>query len=145
MANRSSALPNKIFRDYPHWRSVEDFVEGVRALNPALVLLFGSLARGEFTQYSDADVLLVFDEPTDWLDVYRHSDGWVQPLVKTWQEIQGQLAQGEPFWCEVVADGIVLYDSNGAHRRIKHLAQKSQARFGLVRTENGWQWTGGRE
>ncbi len=96
----SSALSNRIPHDYPHRRSVENLVEQVRALNPDLVLLFGTSAQGEFTQYSDADLLLVFDEPTDWPDAYRYSDGRVQPPVKTRQEIQEHLEQGEPFWCE---------------------------------------------
>jgi len=37
------------------------FVATVRQLDPVAAVLFGSVARGDFTQHSDADVLVVFD------------------------------------------------------------------------------------
>ena len=55
MAQKSSNSSRATWRDYPHWSSVERFVEQVRRLDPLLVLLFGSVTTGEFTQYSDAD------------------------------------------------------------------------------------------
>jgi len=64
MAQKSSNSSRATWRDYPHWSSVERFVEQVRRLDPLLVLLFGSVTTGEFTQYSDADVLVVFEHPT---------------------------------------------------------------------------------
>src|SRR2546429_3970692 len=45
------------------------------------VILFGSLATGEFTQHSDADVAVIFATPVDWMKLYRCSSGRVQPLV----------------------------------------------------------------
>jgi len=62
---------------------VECFVEQVRRLDPLLVLIFGSVVTGEFTQYSDGDVLVAFGHPVEWETVYACSDGVVQPVVKT--------------------------------------------------------------
>ena len=44
-------------------------MERVQGLGPVLILLFGSVAKGEVTQHSDADVLVVVAEPVDWLRV----------------------------------------------------------------------------
>ena len=44
---------------------VERIVDG---FNPIRVMLFGSRARGDFTQYSDVDLLVVLDGPIDPLD-----------------------------------------------------------------------------
>ena len=83
MVSASSASSQPSYLRYPHWPSVGRFVDGVKALQPLLLLLFGSVAKGDFTQHSDADVLAVFAAPTDWLAVYSYSDGRVQPVVKT--------------------------------------------------------------
>ncbi len=115
----------------------------VQALRPALVVLFGSVARGEFTQSSDADVLTLFYGPVDWGEVYACSDGWVQPVVKTVQEIQEQLGQGNPFFCELFEDGIVLYDGDGVQQQIERLVAETKARFDLIRTRQGWYWKDG--
>ncbi len=117
-------------------------MQGVQALQPALVMLFGSVAQGEFTQYSDADILTVFYEPVDWGEVYTYSDGWVQPVVKTVQEIQEQLDQGNPLFCELFEDGIVLYDG-GVQQHFERLVGETRARFELTRMRHGWFWKNG--
>jgi len=120
---------------------VERFVQGVKALQPLLVLLFGSVAKGDFTQRSDADVLAVFAEPTDWLAVYSYSQGRVQPVVKTLDEMRAGLEAGEPFFFEMLEDGIILYDTEETHWRLVILAQEARQRWGLVRVKGGWRWT----
>jgi len=122
---------------------VERFVEQVRRLKPLLVLLFGSAATGEFTQYSDADVLVVFDRPVDWDAVYACSDGIVQPMVKTWDELTVQIADGEPFLCEIVEEGQVLSDADGVCERLRRQVADARQRWGLERTPDGWRWAAG--
>jgi len=120
---------------------VQRFVKGVvTSLKPLLILLFGSVAKGEFTQESDADVLVVFDRPVDWLTVYAHSQGMVQPLVKTLDEVLAQIRQGEPFFIEIVEDGLALYDADEIHQRLMVEAAKAKREWGLTRTEDGWEW-----
>ena len=143
MAQRSSNSSNVTWRDYPHRSSVKRFVEEVRRLDPLLVLLFGSLISGEFTQYSDADVLAVFEYPVDWETVYACSDGIVQPIVKTRDELAAQIGAGEPFFCEIVEQGQVLLDAGGIHEWLRRQVAVARDRWGLERTSGGWRWVGG--
>ena len=143
MAHRSSNSSRVTWTDYPHRSSVERFVEQVRRLKPLLVLLFGSAATGEFTQYSDADMLVVFDCPVDWDAVYACSDGIVQPLVKTWDELTAQIADGEPFLCEIVEEGQVLSDADGIYERLRRHVAEARQRWGLERMPGGWRWAAG--
>jgi predicted nucleotidyltransferase len=106
------------------------------------VLLFGSVARGDFTQYSDADVLVVTREPTDWKQVYQYSDGIVQPVVKTLEEIETLLNHGEPFWIEVIQEGIVLYEELNSYSLLYSLAEQARRRWKLRREAGGWSWEG---
>jgi len=106
-----------------------------------LVILFGSVATGDFTQKSDADVLVVFNEPTEWLKVYAHSDGWVQPVVKTLAEVSDLLMTATPFFCQITEDGIVLRDRDGSYDYLRDLVKEAKTRHGLVRSAEGWQWT----
>lgn len=126
------------YRRYPHLGEIEAFVEGVKALKPRLILLFGSVAKGDFTQYSDADVLVLFDEPIDWLDVYRFSQGMVQPLVSTRLEVEARIRDGDTLFIQVLKEGVVLFEEEGASRRLLGLAEEAERRHGLVRTERGW-------
>ena len=143
MAQRSSNSLRATWRDYPHRSSVERFVEKVRQLDPLLVLLFGSVATGEFTQYSDADVLVVCERPADWETVYACSDGVVQPVVKTRDELAAQIAAGEPFFCEIVEEGQVLFDAGGVYVWLCRRVAAARERWGLERTVDGWRWAAG--
>jgi len=122
---------------------VERFIEKVRRLDPLLVLLFGSVATGEFTQYSDADVLVLFERPVDWETVYACSDGVVQPVVKTRDELAAQIAAGEPFFCEIVEEGQVLFDAGGVYAWLCRSVAAARERWGLERTVDGWRWAAG--
>jgi len=143
MAQKSSNSSRVTWHNYPRWPSVELFVEQVRRLDPLLVLLFGSLTTGEFTQYSDADVLVVFERPMDWDTVYTCSDGVVQPVIKTRDELIAQIAAGEPFLCEIVEDGHALFDADGEHERLRRHVAAVRERLGLERTRDGWSWAAG--
>lgn len=143
MAQKSSSSSRATWHNYPHWSSVERFVEQVRRLDPLLVLIFGSAVTGEFTQYSDADLLIVFEQPVDWETVYACSDGVVQPTVKTWDELTEQIAAGEPFLCEIVEDGQALFDVAGVHEQLRRYAATARERLGLERTPAGWRWDAG--
>ncbi len=143
MAQRSSNSSRVTWHDYPHKSSVERFVEEVRRLDPLLVLLFGSVATGEFTQYSDADVLVVFEHPVNWETVYACSDGVVQPVVKAQDELAAQIAAGEPFFCEIVEEGQVLFDAGSVYARLRRHVAAARERWGLERTVDGWRWAAG--
>ncbi|MGC8779613.1 MAG: nucleotidyltransferase domain-containing protein [Anaerolineae bacterium] len=142
-SSRVASKTQQRARNYPHWPSVERFVAQVRQLEPLLVLLFGSVATGEFTQYSDADVLVIFQQSVPWEMVYACSDGFVQPVVKTWREIEAKVRSGEPFYCEIAEDALVLFDAGGVYEQLQRLTTISREYWGLERTSSGWRWTAG--
>ncbi len=143
MVQKFSNSSRATCHNYPHWSSVERFVEQVRRLDPLLVLLFGSVVTGEFTQYSDADVLVIFEHSQTWEAVYACSDGIVQPMVKTQDELIAQIAAGAPFLCEIVGEGQVLFDADGVYERLRRHVDDARERWGLERTSAGWRWDAG--
>lgn len=140
---RSLAGLKAKYPSWPHWASLERFLRGVAGLRPRTVVLFGSLAKGDFTQHSDADVLVVFARPVDWLEVYQHSDGLVQPVVKTLGEIEAQISEGNTFLIEALEDGVALLDQEETFAKLLGLCQEAKARLGLRRVAGGWRGMAG--
>lgn len=124
---------------YPAFAELEEFVQRVSVRKPLLVLLFGSLATGQFTQHSDADVLVIFNRSVDWMSVYECSAGRVQPLVRELGEALGEIEAGNTLLIEALEDGIPLLDRAGAYERLRCACWEAKRRLGLVRTRRGWQ------
>lgn len=100
-------------RRYPHLGDLEAFLARMAREAPVAIILFGSLARGDFTQRSDIDVLCVFDrEFTDpkerFMLSYKHSDGIVQPKTVSLTEFKNGLLQGDAFLHGIVDSGVWL-------------------------------------
>lgn len=81
---------------------------GVRA-----VVVFGSVARGDFNTYSDIDVLVVAERlPADYRE-RLDAIGWpppprVEPVAWTPREYRRQLARRNPIAVEAERDGVWL-------------------------------------
>ncbi|MCS6829030.1 MAG: nucleotidyltransferase domain-containing protein [bacterium] len=95
---------------------VKRLVEGYA---PQKVILFGSYARGEASEDSDIDLLIIKDTekpPIErWQEVKRllrdrNRRVSVSPLVYTSEEIARRLSVRDFFIEEVLEEGIVLYD-----------------------------------
>jgi len=112
----------------------------VRRRRPLLVVLFGSVARGEFRQGSDADVLVVFEKPVDLDVVYADREGAVHPVVKTLEQMDKFIREGEPFYIEMIEDGIPLYDADGEFKKLSRLVRDAKIAWGLERDSDGWRW-----
>ncbi len=112
----------------------------MRHRRPLLVVLFGSVARGDFGPDSDADVLVVLDKPENLDAVYDDCEGVVHPVVKTFDAMEHFIREGEPFYIEMIEDGIPLYDANGEYKKLSRLARDAKIAWGLKRTRDGWQW-----
>ena len=83
---------------------------GVRA-----VVVFGSVARGDFNKWSDVDVLVVADGVTGG-PIERHRSlgsvpGRVQPVVWTPAEFRQRLRSGDPIAREAESVGVWLHGS----------------------------------
>lgn len=86
-------------------------------IQPIKIILFGSYARGNPTPDSDVDLLVIVDS-----EASPRERSWavsrlllprpfpVDILVKTPQEIQKALDEGDFFIQEIINQGIVLYD-----------------------------------
>jgi len=55
------------------------------------------------------------------------------------QEFLGQLLEGNPFFLEIMHDGMVLYD-DGFLRRAQEAYLEAIRRYNLRRVPGGWDW-----
>lgn len=89
----------------------------VAGYQPERVILFGSLARGDASDVSDVDLLIVKSSAGGRLldrigDVLQYCSGriHVEPLVYNEVEIERMLTDGNPLITQALAEGLVLYD-----------------------------------
>ena len=81
---------------------------------PYLIVVFGSLPNANYTQYSDIDVLCVFDRDFNsyqerFIIAYRHSDGIVQPKSLTLNEFRQGLLEGNNFLHHIISNGFTVF------------------------------------
>lgn len=89
--------------------------EAADRFGPATVLLYGSVARGDFNLWSDVDVLVVSDAlPLHPLtrseSLYRFVLPGVEPKGLTLSEYREAQTKGHPFMRELARHRIVLRD-----------------------------------
>lgn len=96
----------------------QTFVAGLPAgLDVRAVVVFGSVARGDFNKWSDVDVLVVA-EGASGTPMERHAHlepvpGRVQPVVWTRAELNERLARGDPIAVEAMEMGRWLQGAPG--------------------------------
>lgn len=131
-------------------------VEAVRCLKKQLghhllaVVLFGSRARGEATEASDWDILVVSEGlPERTLARYRFMKsclparwrGSISILAKTPSEFESALP---PLYLDIACDGLILYDPAGYMQRKLCQVRLLIRKLGLVRQRRGqdivWTW-----
>jgi predicted nucleotidyltransferase len=92
-----------------------------------LIILFGSRARGDFTESSDFDVLIVGDEvPIDprkvpnglYMWVVRMFRGAVDPIFMNTEVFLRKLKDGVPFILQAIEEGVVIYREEGFWREV---------------------------
>lgn len=81
-------------------------------LGTVAVAVFGSVARGDFHEESDVDVLVVAshlpDDPRDRLRALGEWPAPLEPVVWTPAEYRRQRSRDEPITAEAEADGVWL-------------------------------------
>ncbi len=91
------------------------------------IVLFGSVARGEATEESDIDLLVILSEPT--FDTKRRMNNmaatagletgvFIEVVHFTTQGFERETGMRSWFSSDIVTEGIVLYD-DGTYRRIR--------------------------
>jgi hypothetical protein len=133
------------FERYAHTEAVGRFVEeATRRLHPLALILFGSLARGDYHTRSDADFCVILDVPG--LTPFQGYDqviacdpsGVVQPLVYNGMQFRQMVREANGLALEVMADGVFLAGDEAFRREIEELAATTQRRLGIERTLTGW-------
>lgn len=110
----SSDLLKKKLSRYPHLSELESFVNQIDKKFLKLILLYGSLAKGTYTQFSDIDILCVFDkefkdQKERFLAAYKYSNGIVQSKTLSYKEFKEAIQKGNPFLYSILKDAIILY------------------------------------
>ena len=89
----------------------------VERLNPEKIILFGSYAYGSPTPDSDVDLLIILETTASAKERYLTVSDLLYPrpfpvdiLVKTPQEIDSAVKQGDFFIKELLTRGYVLYE-----------------------------------
>lgn len=86
------------------------------------VILYGSYARGDYTEDSDVDIMILVDLPEDEMDAYADQlsevgfeynvahDIWMMPVVKNLQHFKKWVST-YPFYSNVQKEGVTLYEA----------------------------------
>lgn len=95
-------------------RELKEYAEKTVKRGALAVILIGSLARGDYTAFSDADVIIVVEEsgerPIDRIIKYLEPSASVdiEPRVYTTKEIQAMAKRGARIIKEIIEHGILL-------------------------------------
>lgn len=99
---------DRLEQEIPH------LVEQLKAMGAGKIILFGSLARGEMSLFSDIDLLVVFDEdrPARELtrDVYRRLQASEGVDILAYSRKALATLQDHPFLSHILSYGKVLYE-----------------------------------
>jgi len=115
MQSLSYDLLKKKLKRYPHLNELKIFIERIEKDTLKFIMLYGSLAKGTYTQHSDIDVLCVFDKKFSdlrerFLISYKYSEGLVQPKTLSYNEFKEGLIKGNSFLHSILQDGIILFN-----------------------------------
>ncbi|MBN1551032.1 nucleotidyltransferase domain-containing protein [bacterium] len=129
----------KRFPDYPHLKAVETFVNNVTDnMDPLLIIMFGALPRDDYTHNSDVDILLIFEHPVTWNEIFSYGTGVIQPISKTRVDFIDHLKKGNAFFIQILEEGIVLYSREDVLEELKDIASRSIQQLNMARVEKGW-------
>lgn len=136
--------------DRPEIESLRAFLETLfsqRGDDVEWVVLYGSMARGDWSKGSDYDVLvgLARDESRRFIDrlgtfLDMSRDGRTEALPYTLDEIRRMFASFNLVVLAALRDGVVLFDRGGWHDlqvRFRTLLADGL----LIQEPRGWSWT----
>ena len=99
-------------------RIIEYKNEVIKELNPVLIILFGSFARGDINEGSDVDIIAVADFKENFLerikrllDININVGLPLEPIGYTPEEFEEMVRRGNPFLLKVLEEGKILYYS----------------------------------
>ncbi|WP_324736175.1 nucleotidyltransferase domain-containing protein [Thermococcus sp. SY098] len=128
----------------PYKKEIDKYTQTIKEkLNPKLIVLHGSIAKGTFGVGSDVDILVISDElPKNFnerLKLLYLLDETSAPMdIKgyTTKEFQKMILKGHPLALDALEEGIVLFADENYLREIKKLFTQAKKKF--KRIEKGW-------
>ena len=120
---------------------LENICEKYRDLKPKLVVLFGSHARGDYTDESDIDILVVSDQISRdpriaFQQLYDPKEPRIVPMGMNTNIFISKLKRGEPFILEILEDGRVLCRDEEFYNQVIKLYK--EIRKSYVRRGRAW-------
>lgn len=91
------------------------------------IVIYGSVARGEATEDSDIDVLVLSDDKrvrekvsdiAYEIDFEYDFETFIMPIHLTTKEFEHRIKVGSPFTSSILKEGVILYD-DGTFKRIR--------------------------
>jgi len=121
---------------------LRELAERLSKYGVRLVVLFGSRARGDYTDGSDVDVLVVADElpddPREAYDVVRRLvSPRVHPVCLRTEAFVRRLEGESTFLMEVLEDGVIVYADRGFLEEV--LRRYREVRRRWVRKGRTWE------
>ena len=121
----------------------EELCEKYSRFNPKVVILFGSYARGDYTNESDIDVLVVSDlfpkDPREGFAMaFDPNDPKVMPVAMNTEVFLKKLRNGSTFILEIIEDGKILCGDEHFIKEVKEAFSEVRKRF--RRVGKVWMW-----
>ena len=110
---------------------LKDYARDALRKGGKLVIFYGSLARGDYTATSDADISIIsdkfedvrmIDRVLDFIDPSSPID--IEPKVLTIEEFKALIEKKDRFALEVIRDGIVLAGDLKLYEGLRSLAKR---------------------
>ena len=97
------------------FKRIRTFMNQVKPLKPRLIMLYGSYARGDFTELSDVDICLVAENLPGDVFTRRSLSGLhgvkdLRPIGYYPWEFLDELRRPNLFLYDVLTEGVVVYD-----------------------------------
>lgn len=135
-------LPKEKLRKIAH-EKIKEFLSQVEGLRLKLVVLFGSYARGDFTEESDIDVCVVAENlPEDIFErrslsgLYRVSG--LRAIGYFPEEFLKELEKPNLFLYDVLEEGLILYYDESFLNKVIEEKDRVKKELGLVKEHGGW-------
>jgi len=117
-------------------------MDQVKLLKPRLIMLYGSYARGDFTEFSDVDVCVVAENLPEDVFERRSLSGLykvenLRPIGYYPNEFLEELRKPNLFLYDVLTEGIVIYD-DGFLEKARQVLEEKAKKMGIVKSGGKW-------
>jgi len=125
---------------------IQDFLRQVEKLEPKLIILFGSHARGDFTEESDIDICVVAENLPENLFERRSLSGLyrvtnLRAIGYLPEELLEELERPNLFLYDVLEEGIVIHADRNFLEKVIKRKEENKKKFGLIKEHGGWRIT----